>query len=538
MTTERPNVGLGFTASQFFESISDHHVRQFLDPTILPTLDAIFGGDLVGSKLRQLTRVLIDFESLLAHPRNRAKILALLPEHKQDELQGRIGQGINTIASGEWSKEKINHLPDFFGLMEQPTMLPQQPSTMDIQPAYGLFEHQRRAVDQLVPMLTQDERRAVLHLPTGVGKTRTAMHVVANILRENDPSIVVWLASGQELLEQAVEAFREAWRSLGTRTVRMGSMWGNHALDLTAFSDGFIALSLAKAWAMISRQDSDWAVRLSPKIRLVVFDEAHQSIAPTYQRVTNELLLDFRSALLGLTATPGRRWSDIDEDRKLSEFFAGNKVTLDVPGNNPIEYLIDNEYLARPSFKTLFSKPGIQLDESELENIANQLEIPASIIASLSMSEQYIAAVIDGVLQLLSGGHNRILVFAATVDHARVICAILVARDVRSFVVTSTTSQYGREQALRVFKSTDSVATVVVNFGVLTTGFDAPKASAIVIARPTQSLVLYSQMVGRAIRGPKAGGTTTCDIVTVVDPSLPGYRDVAEAFLNWEDVWS
>jgi DNA repair protein RadD len=44
-------------------------------------------------------------------------------------------------------------------------------------------------------------------------------------------------------------------------------------------------------------------------------------------------------------------------------------------------------------------------------------------------------------------------------------------------------------------------------------------------------------MVGRVIRGPKAGGTPSCEIVTVVDPSLPGFGDLAAAFTNWEDVW-
>lgn len=75
------------------------------------------------------------------------------------------------------------------------------------------------------------------------------------------------------------------------------------------------------------------------------------------------------------------------------------------------------------------------------------------------------------------------------------------------------------------------------NFGVLTTGFDAPKTSAVVIARPTRSLVLYSQMVGRAIRGVRAGGNPSAEIVTVVDPMLPGFGSIAEAFVNWEDVW-
>ncbi|MDE2824463.1 MAG: helicase-related protein, partial [Chloroflexota bacterium] len=90
---------------------------------------------------------------------------------------------------------------------------------------------------------------------------------------------------------------------------------------------------------------------------------------------------------------------------------------------------------------------------------------------------------------------------------------------------------------IRAFKSEAEAPMVLVNFGVLTTGFDAPRASAVVIARPTQSLVLYSQMVGRAIRGPRAGGTDTCEVVTVVDPNLPGFGDVAAAFSNWEDVW-
>jgi superfamily II DNA or RNA helicase len=79
---------------------------------------------------------------------------------------------------------------------------------------------------------------------------------------------------------------------------------------------------------------------------------------------------------------------------------------------------------------------------------------------------------------------------------------------------------------------------ILCNFGVLTTGFDAPSISAALIARPTRSLVLYSQMVGRATRGTRGGGNAKAEILTVVDPELPGFGDVAEAFTNWEDVWN
>ena len=78
---------------------------------------------------------------------------------------------------------------------------------------------------------------------------------------------------------------------------------------------------------------------------------------------------------------------------------------------------------------------------------------------------------------------------------------------------------------------------MIFNYGVLTAGFDAPQTRCVVIARPTTSLVLYSQMCGRAMRGPKSGGNTTCRIYTVVDRSLPGFGSVAEAFTNWEILW-
>ena len=529
--------GPGLTVAWFLDSLPDRELRRFLDPGVLSVLDAIFGGRIEGEDLRRVARTLVDFDVLLGERKGRRLVINLIPEKKRAELETRVGRAITAAGANEWTESELRRLRDFFGLVEERIVPPAVPPTDTITPAYSLFDHQRNAVRKLAPLLAQDERRAVLHLPTGVGKTRTAMHVVADSLRAHEPSVVVWLASGKELLEQAVVAFKEAWTHLGTRPLQIGTMWGDRMPDLDCFSDGFLTVGLAKGWAVISRTDPDWALRISRRVRLVVFDEAHQSIARTYRRITEELTLDFRCALLGLTATPGRTWADIDKDGELAEFFGGNKVTLEVPGENPIEYLIANDFLARPSFRTLLSRPGLAFGEKELARIARGLDIPEEIVTALSMSEQYVTAVLDAIEELLDAGHRRVLVFAATVQHAWTLSAILVARDVRSNVVTGLTPVRARAHAIRTFKSDDEVPMVLVNYGVLTTGFDAPKASAVVIARPTRSLVLFSQMVGRAIRGPKAGGTETCEIVTVVDPSLPGFGDVAAAFLNWEDVW-
>ncbi len=467
-------------------------------------------------------------------------MLGLLPEPKRAELGHRLGRSVSSDAAENWTKADVSGLRAFFGLLEDDRVVP-SPLAAPVEsvvPAYGLFDHQRAAVRRLLPLLAEDERRAVLHFPTGAGKTRTAMHVVAKALRDVEPSVVVWLASGRELLEQALQSFKEAWTRLGTRPLQLGTMSGNRMPDLADFKDGFLAVGLEKGWAVLSRTDPDWAVRLAPRVRLVVFDEAHRSTAQTYRRLTDDLTLDYRCALLGLTATPGRTWADIDEDGELADLYSRAKVALEVPGGgNPVKYLIEGGYLARPLFRTLFAKPGVEIDEQEVARIARAMEIPEKTVAALSVSEQYVTAVLQAIEGLLRAGHQRVLVFGASVDQVLLLSGILLARGIRGWAVTGLTSRRDRDHAIQEFTAEDDVPRVLVNFGVLTTGFDAPKASAVVIARPTKSLVLFSQMVGRAIRGERVGGTATCEIVTVVDPSLPGFGDVAEAFLNWEDVW-
>ena len=530
---------LGMTARQFFESLSDEHLRRFITPEVLSVLDPIFAGKLSGEELQSVVNTLVDLGELLKEPHGRQLVLDLIPSHKQAELKERLQFGENEPhTTSELDETKLQRLREFFGIYEYQALAATPTRLPNVQPAYDLFDHQRSAVRRLLPLLASDDRRAVLHLPTGVGKTRTAMHIVAAYLRDNEQSVAVWLASSSELLEQAVESFRSAWSHLGNRPVSIETMWGNKPFDLDNLTDGFLAVGLSKAWAMMSRTDSGWAARLAPRVRLVVFDEAHQSIARTFRRITEELTLDYRCALLGLTATPGRTWADLDKDGELAEFYGYNKVGLDVPGNNPIAYLIDQEFLAKPNFRTMFAEPGLQLSDHEIEEVAASLDISSQILEQLSISEQYTVAILRAIEQLVSEGHKRVLVFAASVRHARILTAILAARRLPTAVVTGSTPEQERHRAIRAFtRGNDEQPMVLVNFGVLTTGFDAPKASAVVIARPTQSLVLYSQMVGRAIRGPKAGGTTTCEVLTVVDPSLPGFGDVASAFENWEDVW-
>ena len=88
-------------------------------------------------------------------------------------------------------------------------------------------------------------------------------------------------------------------------------------------------------------------------------------------------------------------------------------------------------------------------------------------------------------------------------------------RDIEARSITSDTNFSDRVKSVEAFKKGE--IQVLINFNVFTTGFDDPTIDCVVIARPTFSVVLYSQMIGRGLRGPLNGGTKDCLIVDVID---------------------
>ena len=125
--------------------------------------------------------------------------------------------------------------------------------------------------------------------------------------------------------------------------------WGDSDADLSAVSGGFLVAGLSKLWGL-ARRDRQQLVKLSSIASGVVFDEAHQAVAATYEIMVGALLWD-SPPLLGLTATPGRTSDPSPEDLKLTDLFAGNKVTIDPRGHaNPIAFLVSGGYLAAARF--------------------------------------------------------------------------------------------------------------------------------------------------------------------------------------------
>jgi len=241
-----------------------------------------------------------------------------------------------------------------------------------------------------------------------------------------------------------------------------------------------------------------------------------------------------------LSATPGRTWSDRSEDRRLSEYFFKQKATIKIEGyDNPVIYLEQKGYLAKIINTQLLSSSGIAISEDDIQYLKSNSKLPNQILEKISHDKTRNVIIVSKMKELIKV-HKRIILFSINVKHAIILNGILTSIGIKSSVLTSETDPDKRNEIIQNYKKSviDEPDTIVIcNYGILTTGFDAPQTSCAVISRPTDSLVLYSQMVGRATRGINSGGNKEAEIVTVIDTNLPGFRETSSAFFNWEDIW-
>lgn len=402
-----------------------------------------------------------------------------------------------------------------------------------VTPEYALYPYQRGVLSSIIRALSSPEGRTVAHLPTGAGKTRIASHAACHMLnrKDDDDALVIWLASSGELCEQAADEIARAWAHLGWRPVSVHRNWGRSTLDLRQLSTGFLVSSLAKLRSASSK-DNTLLADIASRAAAVIYDEAHQAVAQTYSFMT-EQLCSRRPPLLGLTATPGRTSGFSPEDYQLAKMFTYNKVSIDPRGHdNPVTYLIQNRYLAEPRFIQF----SFESDYEIVDN-TNGEDYSGEVLDALGNDTERNRKIIE-LAQKSASRHPRTIVFCPSVESAEKCGATLRADNIQAFTVTAETGQEERSNVIARFKSDSREHMVMFNYGVLTAGFDAPRTRCAIIARPTKSLVLYSQMVGRAMRGPRSGGNARSEILTVVDINLPGFGSMADAFTNWEELWS
>ena len=396
-----------------------------------------------------------------------------------------------------------------------------------ITPALGknprqLYEHQEEAIRKLDAMDKRGSFRTLLVLPTGGGKTLTAAYwLLRNAVDQNKK--ILWLAHRHLLLEQAAEAFaRNAYTdTMVNRTVfNYRIISGMH--DKPVHIQKTDRILIASKDSMIRSLDKlkNW---LNGEEIYLVIDEAHHAVAKSYKKIIQYVADHTKSMkLLGLTATPFR--TSEDEQGALKQVF-----TDDIVYKTDLDTLIKKGILATPTF--IDCNTNIQFTEhlgvQSLKSIENLDTLPENIVNDIAGSKERNRIIVDEYINNYEK-YGPTIVFALNKNHAITLNALFnekgkkygiksefIISEVQDMITGITISNADNERKIEAYRNGE--IQVLINVNILTEGTDLPKTHTVFLTRPTVSTTLMTQMVGRALRGLKAGGTKEAYIVSFVD---------------------
>ena len=396
-----------------------------------------------------------------------------------------------------------------------------------ITPALGknprqLYEHQEEAIRKLDAMDKRGSFRTLLVLPTGGGKTLTAAYwLLRNAVDQNKK--ILWLAHRHLLLEQAAEAFaRNAYTdTMVNRTVfNYRIISGMH--DKPVHIQKTDRILIASKDSMIRSLDKlkNW---LNGEEIYLVIDEAHHAVAKSYKKIIQYVADHTKSMkLLGLTATPFR--TSEDEQGALKQVF-----TDDIVYKTDLDTLIKKGILATPTF--IDCNTNIQFTEhlgvQALKSIENLDTLPENIVNDIAGSKERNRIIVDEYINNYEK-YGPTIVFALNKNHAITLNALFnekgkkygiksefIISEVQDMITGITISNADNERKIEAYRNGE--IQVLINVNILTEGTDLPKTHTVFLTRPTVSTTLMTQMVGRALRGLKAGGTKEAYIVSFVD---------------------
>jgi len=352
--------------------------------------------------------------------------------------------------------------------------------------SFTLRPYQQEAVDATISYFRRSSQPAVIVLPTGAGKSL----VIAELARVARGRVLV-LAHVKELVAQNHAKYQA------------------YGLDADIFAAGLQRKESRAKVVFGSVQSVARNLELfDADFSLLIVDECHRisdAEDSQYQQIINQLRQhNPQLRLLGLTATPYRLGKGWIYQFHYHGMVRGDERALfrDCIYELPLRYMIKHGFLVPPE---RLDMPVVQYDFSRLQAQENGLFSEADLNRELKQQQRITPHIIQQIVEFAEQ-REGVMIFAATVEHAREVLGLLPGSKA---LISAGTPAAERDALIAAFKARE--LRYMVNVAVLTTGFDAPHVDLIAILRPTESVSLYQQIVGRGLR--LSPGKTDCLIL-------------------------
>lgn len=562
-------------------SFADDELRDYLGEDIIKALIEWKNENEVLFTKSRLSEMIISINglSILKDQEFRRKLLRdfekekieqlkeVLPKKYKNEMDLEKLKGI--ISKQPWKKSPITQLLiQMLGYKEEMIFDNEKAVTCinqikSYEKFYELLDYQYIIRQKVLTRLTSGEElvKMLIHMPTGTGKTKTATHIVAHHYNYNlkKQGLIIWIAHTEELLEQAYQTFEQVWKHIGNGEITTYRLYGKFNIKQEDELNGFMICGINKLESIYSKNKPLFE-KIKNNVRLIIYDEAHKASATVSKKIIQELMIkkaDMEDrALIGLSATPGRNGEISFDNDLLIELFGGKKIKIEPELINKVNYS-EEEALNMKYSKDIIKyfqerKVLSRLVKEELKYEKDISDEELNKIKDHITENEYEGDFTSKELEVIGRNRNRNLkilqrlielnaenkptiVFACSVKHAQLLSAMLKLHNVPNALVVGNMSAAERKNAIKSFKEKENNINIIINYGVLTTGFDSTNIECVFIARPTQSIVLYSQMIGRGLRGPKMGGNEECLLIDVKD-NLNIY-DEHMAFSKFDNYW-
>lgn len=343
---------------------------------------------------------------------------------------------------------------------------------------FQLRDYQIQAVEASLDHFRSSNDPAVIVLPTGAGKSL----VIAELSRLAKGRVVC-LAHVKELVEQNHAKFLATGSSAGIFSAGLSQKTSTEKTTFASIQS--LSASLAD---------------FNEPVSLIIIDECHR-VGMEESGQYNKTIEHFRALnpkvkILGLTATPYRLGSGWIYQNHYHGYTrtCTNSLFKKCIFELPLQHMVKKGYLTPPiHYDAAIAHYDFSLLTESLDGEQNTDDIALNEL--IHKHPRVTKAVTEQILQL-SQDRQGVMIFAATIDHAKEIASYLPAD--KTALITGKTKLKQRDSLIAAFKAKE--IKYLVNVSVLTTGFDAPHVDVIAILRPTQSISLFQQIVGRGLR--------------------------------------